>query len=89
MSGNPSPNNGTLYGDASYTTEGLTEDILDTGALHLDGNGDYVRIPDSPSLRPGQFTIAAWAKLSEVSDPSNCDSLIRKDWGTRGTLGQL
>lgn len=68
-------NNGTLYGNAAYTSG-----LLGSGALHLDGNGSYALIPDSSSLRLSQYTISCWAKLTDVTDPSGCDSLVRKDW---------
>ncbi|KAA3657835.1 MAG: LamG domain-containing protein [Calditrichaeota bacterium] len=38
-------------------------------ALALDGDGDYVVIPDSPSLdMPNSFTITAWIFLNEYTE---------------------
>lgn len=54
--------------------------------LLLDGDsGDYVEIPDAPSLdTPGALTVEAWVRL-DSSD--GCDSLVGKDWEAVWWLG--
>lgn len=50
-------------------------------AFSLDGSSGYVLIPDSPALRPMEFTVAAWIKGASYSSGS---------WNTifsRGTSG--
>lgn len=47
-------------------------------ALHFDGSGDYVEIPDSSSLDiSDQMTIAAWVKPDSICDNNN--PLVQKD----------
>jgi len=56
--------NGTLLGDASSAGGRIG------GALALDGNGDYVSVPDHADLRlTGDMTIAFWyQKTAEAGD---------------------
>ena len=55
-------NDGTLYGDTSWT-----DGILD-GALSFDGNGDYVDCGNDPALNPsGSFSITLWAYIRDWS----------------------
>ncbi|MDD3925761.1 MAG: LamG domain-containing protein, partial [bacterium] len=54
-------NTGTLYGDAAWSTAGRVG-----GAVSLDGNGDYVQIPNSAGLNlsDSDITLAAWIKVT-------------------------
>ncbi len=54
-------NNGTLQGGASASAPGL-----DGSAFSFDGTNSYVQIPDSPALRPTNFTIEAWVRFSSL-----------------------
>jgi hypothetical protein len=55
-------NDGTLYGDTSWTNG-----ILD-GALSFDGDGDYVDCGNNPALNPsGSFSITLWAYIRDWS----------------------
>jgi hypothetical protein len=50
-------NDGTVYG-ATWTTEGRF-----ANALSFDGSNDYVEVPNSESLNPGNaITVQVWAK---------------------------
>jgi len=49
-------NDGTVYG-ATFVAPGPGQL---PGGLLFDGADDYARVPDSPSLRPTQVTVAAW-----------------------------
>ena len=54
------PNDGTLNGDAAWTSD--TPDGSGT-ALSFDGNGDYILVPDHPSLQLiDELTLTAWIK---------------------------
>jgi len=45
--------------------------------IYLDGYQEYVNIPDSSSLKPNEFSIAAWVKLESFScDATSCFSVI-------------
>ena len=56
----------TAFGDAQVTT---TSPKFGTGALLLDGTGDYLSAPSDSSLTfgTGDFTIEAWVRLDSVS----------------------
>lgn len=54
-------NNGTLRGGATATAAGKVGQ-----AFNFDGTNNYVSIPDSPLLRPTNFTIEAWVKFSSL-----------------------
>jgi hypothetical protein len=56
----------TVFGDAQVTT---TSPKFGTGALLLDGTGDYLSAPSHPSLTfgSGDFTIEAWVRFNTVS----------------------
>ena len=60
---------GTRVGDAS----------LSSGVLSLDGNGDYLRIPDADSLDPagGNFSIRFWFNAASFPSSSN-DNILNK-----------
>jgi len=77
-------NNGTLYGNPQWVTGQLL------GALGLDGDGDYVRIP---AIYLGDFTVTFWVKTVQdprdgsqwwsgngLVDAEKCGVL--NDWGT-------
>ncbi|HPC95393.1 MAG TPA: LamG domain-containing protein, partial [Sedimentisphaerales bacterium] len=56
---------GTFTGDVSWTAG------VSRSALHFDGNGDYVTLPNNPrtQLRSGGgFTVAAWVKVEKVDN---------------------
>jgi hypothetical protein len=56
-------NDGILYG-ANWSAGKVG------GALSFDGVDDYVRIPDSESIRlSGVFTIEVWAKVNSIDGP--------------------
>ena len=61
--------NGTLVGNAS----------LSNGVLSLDGNGDYLRIPDANTLDPasGNFSIRFWFNAASFPSSSN-DNILNK-----------
>lgn len=54
-------NNGLLLGGASASAPGL-----DGSAFSFDGTNGYVQIPDSPALRPTNFTVEAWVRFSSL-----------------------
>ncbi|HUT14561.1 MAG TPA: LamG-like jellyroll fold domain-containing protein, partial [Thermoguttaceae bacterium] len=48
--------------------------------LKLDGDGDYVSVPDSPYLDiTGEITIAAWIKISDPNNGSAMRIVSKKD----------
>jgi len=50
---------GTLMGDATFAAGRVGQ------AFSLDGNGDYVSVPDSPALySTGSFSLDAWVKTT-------------------------
>jgi hypothetical protein len=54
-------NNGTLYGDANWTSGQIG------GALDFDGGDDYVQVSDDASLDfADEFTLSAWVKPAIV-----------------------
>jgi len=52
-------NNGILQGGASASAPGI-----DGLAFSFDGTNGYVQIPDSPTLRPTNFTVEGWVRFS-------------------------
>ena len=68
--------------EAGGTT--VSDDILllplgDNNTLRLDGDGDYVEIPDSPSLDvTGNITLECWVNVNEITHESG--RLIVKTW---------
>jgi parallel beta-helix repeat protein len=56
--------NGTLYGNAHYAPGQMA------GALELDGDGDYVIIPNNPAISVGRgsYAISAWIRPVRVDD---------------------
>jgi hypothetical protein len=48
----------------------IDKDQLRSIALQFDGHGSFVRIPQSPRLRPAEFTVSVWARL-DGSQPQN------------------
>jgi hypothetical protein len=61
-------NNGTLQGGATATTPGLV-----ATAFNFDGPNSYVSIPDSPALRPTNFTLEAWIKIDAMDTPGTAN----------------
>jgi autotransporter-associated beta strand protein len=53
--------NGALLGGATATTPGKVGQ-----AFSFDGTNSYVSIPDSPMLRPTNFTIEAWVRFTSL-----------------------
>ena len=60
-------NDGTLYGDPTYTND--TPGGESSFGLNLDGTGDYIGCgtDESLDLSDGDFTIEAWVKPSDTS----------------------
>jgi Concanavalin A-like lectin/glucanases superfamily len=58
-------NHGQLGSTSAVDTNDPTwvRGIFGTSALRFDGN-DFVRVPDSPALKPQQLTLSAWVKAS-------------------------
>ncbi|MCL7454513.1 MAG: PKD domain-containing protein [Anaerolineae bacterium] len=50
-------NDGTVYGNTTYTNGVYGQ------AFVFDGDGDYVEIPDAPSLNPAEMTLSAWVNV--------------------------
>ena len=59
-------NSGTLQGGATATAVG--EVGLSFG---LNGTSAYVQIPDSPALRPTNFTVEAWVMFTSLDSTGN------------------
>ncbi|MFC2027134.1 thrombospondin type 3 repeat-containing protein [Chloroflexota bacterium] len=77
------PNHGTIYGDATFTT-----DAIAGSAIQFNGDG-YITIPDHPSLDFGtstDYTITGWFKCSDT-DPSG--KIIWYDYGTDDWTGSF
>lgn len=75
-------------GDGGGEGEGLEESLsgtregdasLSSGVLSLDGNGDYLRIPDADNLDPagGSFSVRFWFNAASFPSNSN-DNIINK-----------
>jgi hypothetical protein len=71
-------NNGSLQGLTTFQL-GLVGQ-----AFSLNGSTDYIYIPDSPSLRPTQFTLAGWIKGTAFSG-GGWNTIIAR--GTTGSGG--
>jgi len=54
-------NNGILLGGATATVAGMVQQ-----SFNFNGTNNYVRIADSPTLRPTNLTIEAWVKFSNL-----------------------
>jgi len=66
-------NSGTSKGNAHFVTGYLGS------TLSLDGDGDYVTVPDSSTLRlSGAFTISAWVKLNSLTPEGNTLRILEK-----------
>jgi hypothetical protein len=64
-------NNGTLMGNAAIVTDAQRGRVLS-----LDGNGDYVNLGNSASLKPSlPFTMMCWIKLSSLDVPKHIFTL--------------
>ncbi|MHC4113481.1 MAG: LamG-like jellyroll fold domain-containing protein, partial [Planctomycetota bacterium] len=70
-------NNGTLYGDAAWTTGRID------GALSFDGNGDYVEVTPLTVLAGDSFTVQAWIRMGESAGPWNA-IMTQHDSGSNG-----
>ena len=76
-------NDGTLGGLSvpTWVTAGLPPVTGDAAALSFDGVNDYVRIPDSPTVRPASaLTVAAWVNFSGT--PGTYNHIVAKTAGT-------
>ncbi len=62
-------NHGTLNGDATFGPGRVGQGFV------FDGNGDGVRVSNSPSLQLQDFTIEAWIKRSSTSIVSSAPGL--------------
>ncbi|MFH1433216.1 MAG: LamG domain-containing protein, partial [archaeon] len=66
--GSGNGNDGTLKGGASFTAGGKYGP-----GINLDGNDDYVNVPDDPSISGlSAVTVAAWIKVSSWPAPGSC-----------------
>jgi hypothetical protein len=74
-------NDGSFVGDAGY--QGGTDIPPIEGnvdALRVDGAGDYVSVPDDPTLdRPGSFTITAWVRIDAPRPGADEQNVVSKD----------
>lgn len=63
-------NNGQLAGDATFAPGkvGL--------GFKLDGNGDYVEIPDSAALKPAHVSVEAWVRLDSLTTPNSTPGVL-------------
>ena len=61
-------NHGTLQGGATAGPPGFV-----SGAFDFDGTNGFVSIPDSPALRPTNFTIEAWIKVNALDTPGTAN----------------
>jgi hypothetical protein len=80
LSGNA--NSGTLRGGTAIDPT-LTAPISgNLASVHLPGaSGDYVNVPDSPTLQlTGSFTLAAWIYTTAVGPGGNQQGILEK-WG--------
>ena len=74
-------NDGTVNGDPGWSQPGFPQPR--GTAIDLDASGDYVEIPDSPSLSPTQaMTLEAWIR------PRGNSNLIVKHQGDAGGGGR-
>lgn len=74
-------NDGSINGDPAWTQPGFPQPR--GMAIDLDASGDYVEIPDSPSLSPTQqLTLEAWIR------PRGGANLIMKHQGDAGGGGR-
>ena len=62
-------NNGALLGGATATAPGKVGQ-----AFSFDGTNGYVSIPDSPILRPANFTIEAWVRFTSLDSAGSGSS---------------
>ncbi len=65
-------NHGTLQGGAIAGAPGFV-----SGAFNFDGTNGFVSIPDSPALRPTNFTIEAWIKIDAMDTPSTANAGVQ------------
>ncbi len=56
-------NNGQLAGDAAFAPA-----VVGLG-FSLDGEGDYVQIPDAPALKPARVSVEAWVRFDSLDTP--------------------
>lgn len=65
-------NHGTLQGGATAGLPGFVN-----SSFNFDGTNGYVSIPDSPELRPTNFTIEAWVKLDALNTPGTANESVQ------------
>ena len=65
-------NHGSLQGGATAVSPGLVN-----ASFNFDGTNGYVSIPDSPELRPTNFTIEAWVKLDALDTPGTANESVQ------------
>ncbi|MGB2806208.1 MAG: LamG-like jellyroll fold domain-containing protein, partial [Sedimentisphaerales bacterium] len=70
-------NNGTLYGDKTWTTGRID------GALSFDGDGDYVAVGPIPPLAEDSLTAQAWICVDEFAE-AYIPVLMQRDSGYDG-----
>jgi glucose/arabinose dehydrogenase len=77
--------NGTakmVYSPPTKSAKAIFVDGIYGKALLLDGDGDYVRIPNHQALSPTQFTIAFWLQaVSELPDDARIVGNLKSSKG--------
>jgi hypothetical protein len=71
-------NDGTLMNGPIWTAG------MSGGALKFNGVDDYVSVPDAASLRPAQFTLAAWINIPVEQDTGWGSYIIAKECSAQG-----
>ena len=64
-------NNGQLVGDTTFSPASVGL------GFKLDGDGDYVQIPDSAALKSPRISVEAWVRLDSSITPNPTPGVIR------------
>jgi len=81
-----SGNDGVLLGDTTYAAGKVGQ------AFSMDGNGDYVEIPNSGNLNPANITLETWVNFASldsttVGNVPGTQRLIQKQNQRSGAIG--